>query len=162
MSRRGSHPDVRPGTTSFYPKDRTMRLITSSLRNQLFAGVAAVQIVFAIGTVVAIAHLSSLSSTLETGTTRVKMVDALGRDTYAMQGSGLMNTLNGGASASDHAGDVQQFASDLAAVRPHLDTPADRTALAGIERAFTRWNALDARAASLSPRLTRRRRPPRW
>ena len=127
-----------------------MRLITSSLRNQLFAGVAAVQIVFAIGTVVAIAHLSSLSSTLETGTTRVKMVDVLGRDTYAMQGSGLMNTLNGGASASDHAGDVRQFASDLAAVRPHLDTPADRTALAGIQRAFTGWNALDARAASLS------------
>ena len=127
-----------------------MRLITSSLRNQLFAGVAAVQIVFAIGTVVAIAHLSSLSSTLETGTTRVKMVDALGSDTYAMQGSGLMNTLNGGASASDHAGDVEQFASDLAAVRSHLETPADRAALAGIERAFTEWKALDARAAALS------------
>jgi hypothetical protein len=48
-----------------------MRLITSSLRSQLFAGFAAVQVVFAIGVVVAIVHLSSVSSTLRAGTTRV-------------------------------------------------------------------------------------------
>jgi hypothetical protein len=42
-----------------------MRLITSSRRSQLFAGFAAVQVVFAIGVVVATVHLSGVSSTPE-------------------------------------------------------------------------------------------------
>jgi methyl-accepting chemotaxis protein len=127
-----------------------MRLITSSLRAQLFAGFAAVQIVFAIGVVVAISHVSNISSTLENGTTRVKMVDMLGTDTYAMQGSQLMDTLDDGTSAADHLGDVQQFGSDLAALKPHLTTAADRRAYAAVQRAFAAWRALDVREATLT------------
>src|SRR6201999_4298898 len=111
-----------------------MRLITSSLRAQLFAGFAAVQIVFAIGVVVAIAHVSGISSTLENGTTRVKMVDMLSTDTYAMQGSQLMDTVDDGTSAADHLGDVEHFATDLAALKPHLTTAADRRAFAAVQR----------------------------
>ena len=127
-----------------------MRLITSSLRAQLFAGFAAVQIVFAIGVVVAIAHVSSISSTLETGTTRVKMSDAVSTDTYAMQGSQLLDTLDGGTSAADHLGDVHQFSSDLALLKPHLTTAADRRAYAAVQRAFAAWQALDVREATLT------------
>ncbi len=127
-----------------------MRLITSSLRAQLFAGFAAVQIVFAIGVVVAISHVSSISSTLENGTTRVKMVDALSTDTYAMQGSQLMDTVDDGTSAADHLGDVQQFSSDLAGLKPHLTTAADHQAYAAVQRAFAAWHALDVREATLT------------
>ena len=91
-----------------------MRVITSSLRNQLFAAFAAVIVVFGIGVVVAIAHLGSVSHTLQNGTERVKMADTLSKDTYNMQGSQLMATLNNGASAGDHEGDVQNFAQELA------------------------------------------------
>ena len=77
-----------------------MRLITSSLRTQLFAGFLAVQAVFAIGVVVAIAHVSTITSTAETGTARVKMIDALGAATYDMQSSELMEALNDGSTPS--------------------------------------------------------------
>src|SRR6202012_3256697 len=91
--------EVKPDSNRNHPfsaQGRQMRLITSSLRAQLFAGFAAVQIVFALGVVVAIAHVSGISSTLENGTTRVKMVDMLSTDTYAMQGSQLMDTVDDG------------------------------------------------------------------
>ncbi len=126
-----------------------MRLITSSLRAQLFAGFAAVQIVFAIGVVVAIAHVSSITSTVETGTARVKMIDALGIDTYDMQSSQLMEALDDGTTAADHAGDVQQFSTDLAALKPHMISAADRQGYAAVQRAFAHWRALDVREAAL-------------
>jgi hypothetical protein len=126
-----------------------MRLITSSLRAQLFAGFAAVQIVFAIGVVVAIAHVSSITSTVETGTSRVKMIDALGTDTYDMQSSQLMEALDDGTTAADHAGDVQQFATDFAALKPRMISAADRRAYAAVQRAFAHWKALDVREAAL-------------
>src|ERR1700727_535774 len=93
-----------------------MRLITSSLRTQLFAGFLAVQAVFAIGVVVAIVHVSNITSTVQTGTSRVKMVDALGTDTYDMQSSQLMEALDDGSTAADHAGDVQRSATALPAL----------------------------------------------
>src|ERR1700759_3902496 len=127
-----------------------MRLITSSLRAQLFAGFAAVQIVVAIGVVVAIAHVSTISSTLENGTTRVKMTDRLGTDTFAMQGSQMMDTVDDGTWAADHLGAVEQFTSDLAALKPHLATTADRQAYATVQRAFAAWRALDVREATLT------------
>jgi methyl-accepting chemotaxis protein len=127
----------------------TMRLITSSLRTQLFAGFLAVQAVFAIGVVVAIAHVSSITSTVETGTARVKMIDALGTDTYDMQSSQLMEALDDGTSAADHGADVQQFATDLTALKPHMISAADRRGYAAVQRAFARWRALDVREAAL-------------
>jgi methyl-accepting chemotaxis protein len=127
-----------------------MRIITSSLRSQLFAAFAAVQIVFAIGVVVAIAHLSGVTRTLETGTQRVKMADALKVDAYNMQGSQLMDTLDNGTSASDHAGDVRLFAGDLANLKPHVTTAADRKAYASLERAFDGWKVVDADSVKLS------------
>jgi methyl-accepting chemotaxis protein len=127
-----------------------MRLITSSLRSQLFAGFAAVQVVFAIGVVVAIADLSGVTSTLETGTARVNMADTLNVDAYNMQGSQLMDTLDNGTSAADHAGDVQRFAADLAKLKPHLTTAADRQAVAALESAFDAWKTFDARSVKLS------------
>ena len=127
-----------------------MRLITSSLRAQLFAGFAAVQLLFAIGGVIAIVHISTVSSTLETGTTRIKMVDKLGADTYGMQGSQLMDTLDDGTTAADHLGDVQRFQSDLAALKPHLTTAADHRAYAAVQRAFATWHGLDVREAMLT------------
>src|SRR5436305_11416073 len=105
-----------------------MRLITSSLRNQLLAAFAAVIVVFGVGVVLSITSLSSVSNTLQTGTERVKMADALSKDTYNMQGSQLMATLNDGQSAADHAHDVQNFAAELATLRSHLTTAADRSA----------------------------------
>ncbi|HTU97178.1 MAG TPA: methyl-accepting chemotaxis protein [Solirubrobacteraceae bacterium] len=127
-----------------------MRLITSSLRAQLFAGFAAVQLLFAIGGVIAIVHISTVSSTLETGTTRIKMVDKLGADTYGMQGSQLMDTLDDGTTAADHLGDVQRFQSDLAALKPHLTTAADHRAYGAVQRAFATWHGLDVREAMLT------------
>jgi methyl-accepting chemotaxis protein len=127
-----------------------MRLITSSLRGQLFAAFAAVQVVFAIGVVIAIAHLSGVTNTLETGTQRVNMADSLNVNAYNMQGSQLMDTLDNGSSASDHAGDVRLFAADLAKVKPHMTTAADRTAYAKLARAFASWKTFDADSVKLS------------
>jgi methyl-accepting chemotaxis protein len=127
-----------------------MRLISSSLRTQLFAAFGAVQIVFAIGVVVAIVDLSTVSSTLEGGTARVKMADTLNVDAYNMQGSQLMNTLDNGTSAPDHAGDVQLFAGDLAKLKPHMTNAADRTAYAAMVSAFGEWKKFDARGVALS------------
>ena len=127
-----------------------MRLITSSLRNQLFAAFAAVIVVFGIGVVVAIAHLGSVSNTLQNGTERVKMADALSKDTYNMQGSQLMATLNNGVSAGDHEGDVQRFAQELAAVKPHMTTAADRSAYSAIQKDFVDWKGLDSRVMSFA------------
>jgi methyl-accepting chemotaxis protein len=127
-----------------------MRLITSSLRNQLFAAFAAVIVVFGIGVVVSINSVSGISTTLQSGTTRVNLSDTLSKDTYNMQGSQLMATLNNGASAADHAGDVQAFAGELASLKSHLTTAADRSAYAAIQREFADWKTLDGRAMSFA------------
>jgi methyl-accepting chemotaxis protein len=127
-----------------------MRLITSSLRNQLFAAFAAVIVVFGIGVVVSVNSLGSVSSSLQAGTTRVKMADALSKDTYNMQGSQLMATLNNGASAADHEGDVQNFSAELTALKPHLTTAADRSTYAAIENDFAAWKTLDNRAMTFA------------
>ena len=123
-----------------------MRLITSSVRTQLLAGFAAVIVVFAIGVAVSVSSLASVTNTLSNGTTRVKMADTLSKDTYNMQGSQLMATLNHGASAKDHARDARNFADELSALKPHMTTPADRRAYAAISQAFAKWQGLDAQA----------------
>ena len=90
-----------------------MRFITSSLRNQLLAGFAAVILVFAIGVVVSVTSLSSVTTTLRAGTTRERLADQLSIDTYNMQGSQLMTALlRTRTQAADHAGDVRQFRAD--------------------------------------------------
>jgi methyl-accepting chemotaxis protein len=127
-----------------------MRLITSSLRAQLFAAFAAVGIVFAIGVVVSIAHLSGITGTLETGTARVKMADTLNVDARTMQGSQLTDTLDNGTSAADHAGDVQLFADALSTLKPHMANGADRQAYAAVVSAFDNWKTFDARSVKLS------------
>jgi methyl-accepting chemotaxis protein len=127
-----------------------MRLITSSVRSQLFAAFAAVIIVFGIGVVVAINSVSGVTGTLQAGTARVKMTDTLSKDTYNMQGSQLMATLNNGASAKDHEGDVQRFATELTALKPHLATPADRGTYAAISQAFAQWQRLDTQAMTFA------------
>ncbi len=127
-----------------------MRLITSSLRSQLFAAFAAVIVVFGIGVVVSISSVSGLTSSLRTDTARVKMADTLSKDTYNMQGSQLMATLNNGASAKDHEGDVNNFASELTALKPHMTSAADRSAYAAIQQAFARWQGLDRQAVGFA------------
>jgi methyl-accepting chemotaxis protein len=127
-----------------------MRLITSSLRSQLFAAFATVIVVFGIGVVVSINSVSGLTSSLRTDTARVKMADALSKDTYNMQGSQLMATLNNGASAKDHEGDVKHFAAELAALKPHMTTAADRSTYAAIEQAFSKWQGLDRQAVAFA------------
>ena len=127
-----------------------MRFITSSLRSQLFAAFAAVIVVFGIGVVVSITSVSGLTSSLRTDTTRVKMADTLSKDTYNMQGSQLMATLNNGASAKDHEGDVNNFASELTVLKPHMATAADRSAYAAIQQAFARWQRLDRQAVAFA------------
>jgi methyl-accepting chemotaxis protein len=126
-----------------------MRLISSSLRSQLFAGFAAIVVVFLIGVILAVADLSSVTSTLRAGTARVNMADGLSVDTYNMQGSQLMTTLNHGASAGDAAGDVRQFRTDLAALRPHLTTAADRRDFDAIAAAFARWAGVNDQTVKL-------------
>ena len=93
-------------------------VFTSSLRTQLLAAFAAVIVVFGIGVVVSISSLSGVSNTLQNGTARVKLADTLSKDTYNMQGSQLMATLNNGASAKDHEGDARKFAAELAILKP--------------------------------------------
>jgi methyl-accepting chemotaxis protein len=127
-----------------------MRLITSSLRNQLFAAFAAVIVVFGIGVVVSITSLSGVSSTLQNGTQRVNLSDTLSKDTYNMQGSQLMAVLNNGASAADHARDVRNFARELADLEPRLTSAADRTAYAVIKSDFADWKTQDDRAMSFA------------
>ena len=127
-----------------------MRLITSSLRSQLFAAFAAVIVVFGIGVVVSISSVSGLTSSLRTDTARVKMADTLSKDTYNMQGSQLMATLNNGASAKDHERDVKNFATELAALKPHMTTAADRSAYAAIQQAFAQWQGLDRQAVAFA------------
>jgi methyl-accepting chemotaxis protein len=127
-----------------------MRLITSSLRNQLLAAFAAVIVVFGVGVVVSITSLSGVSSTLRAGTQRVNLADTLSKDTYNMQGSQLMATLNNGASVRDHAGDVQSFAQELVDLKANLMTPADRSAYAAIQKAFAAWKVLDNRAMAFA------------
>ena len=127
-----------------------MRLITSSLRSQLFAAFAAVIVVFGIGVVVSISSVSGLTSSLRTDTARVKMADTLSKDTYNMQGSQLMATLNNGASAKDHERDVNNFATELAALKPHMTTAADRSAYAAIQQAFAQWQGLDRQAVAFA------------
>jgi methyl-accepting chemotaxis protein len=128
-----------------------MRLITSSLRAQLLAGFAAVTVVFAIGAVVAVSHLSDITGTLRAGTQRVKVADMLSIDTYSMQDSQLMNTLDRGQSSADHAGDIDRFSTDLATVAHALRTHADRRDYAAIAAAFNAWTNVDARIALLAP-----------
>jgi methyl-accepting chemotaxis protein len=123
-----------------------MRLITSSLRPQLLAAFAAVIVVFGIGVVVSISSLSGVSNTLQNGPARVKLADTLSKDTYNMQGSQLMATLNNGASAKDHERDAKAFADELSALKPRMSTPADRRAYAAISQAFAKWQGLDAQA----------------
>src|SRR6185437_4767587 len=127
-----------------------MRLITSSVRTQLLAGFVAVIVVFGIGVVVSITSLSGVTNTLTNGTTRVKMADTLSKDTYNMQGSQLMATLNNGASAKDHEGDAQTFADELTALKPHMTTAAARRAYAAIQQAFAKWQGLDHRAMAFA------------
>jgi methyl-accepting chemotaxis protein len=127
-----------------------MRLITSSLRSQLFAGFALVIAVFGIGVVVAITQLSSITHRLDNGTARVDLADQLSIDTYNMQGSQLMTVLGGGAGAADHAGDVQLFRKTLTALGDDLMTAADHTDFAKIRGAFTHWSTLDQRAVGLA------------
>jgi hypothetical protein len=86
-----------------------MRLITSSLRSQLFAGFALVIAVFGIGVVVMVTRLSSITHRLDLGTARVNLADQLSIDTYNMQGSQVMVVLQAGTGAANHAGDVQLF-----------------------------------------------------
>src|ERR1700722_9930066 len=97
-----------PGAEITLQRTDLMRLITSSLRTQLLAGFAAVIVVFAVGAVVAISHLSDITGTLRAGTQRVKLADKLSIDTYEMQGSLLMNTLDRGRSSADHADDIDR------------------------------------------------------
>jgi methyl-accepting chemotaxis protein len=127
-----------------------MRLITSSLRNQLIAAFAAVIVVFGIGVVVSINSLSSVTTTLRAGTERVNMADMLSKDTYNMQGSQLMATLNNGASASDHERDVKIFSGQLAALKPHMTTVSDLRTDAAIASAFADWKVVDARVVTLA------------
>ncbi len=127
-----------------------MRLITSSVRSQLFAAFAAVIVVFGIGVVVSINSVSSVTGTLQSGTARVKMADTLSKDTYDMQGSQLMATLNGGASVNDHERDVHNFAAELGAVKAGIITPADQRAYAAIEAAFAKWQRLDTQAMTFA------------
>jgi methyl-accepting chemotaxis protein len=127
-----------------------MRLITSSLRSQLLAAFAAVIVVFGIGVVVSITSVSGVTSTLQTDTARVNMADTLSKDTYNMQGSQLMATLNNGASVKDHEGDAQNFANELAVLKPHMTTPADRRAYAAIHQAFAKWQGLDRKAMTFA------------
>jgi methyl-accepting chemotaxis protein len=127
-----------------------MRLITSSLRSQLLAAFVAVIVVFGVGVVVSVSSLAGVTSTLQSGTARVKMADTLSKDTYNMQGSQLMATLNDGASAKDHEGDAQNFADELAALKPQMSTPADRRAYAAISQAFAKWKGLDAQAMAFA------------
>jgi methyl-accepting chemotaxis protein len=127
-----------------------MRLITSSLRNQLIAAFTAVIVVFGVGVVVSINSLSGVSNTLRAGTQRVNMADTLSKDTYNMQGSELMNTLNNGATASDQARDVQAFADELAALKPHMTTAADRREYAIIQKAFVDWKVVNKRVIALA------------
>jgi methyl-accepting chemotaxis protein len=126
-----------------------MRLITSSLRNQLLAGFALVTLVFVIGAAISISSLASLTGTMSSGAVRQSLADQLSADTYNMQGSQLMNTLTNGARASRQA-DLQLFHTTLAALGHHLITPADRTAYTNIQRAFASWSVLDARALKLA------------
>jgi methyl-accepting chemotaxis protein len=127
-----------------------MRLITSSLRNQLVLGFAAVIIVFTIGVVTSISSLGSVTSTLTAGTARVNAADQLSVDTYNMQGSQLMNALTNGAQATNHAGDVALFRADLAKVGRLMSSPADRAAYARVRQAFARWSQLNAQADGLA------------
>jgi methyl-accepting chemotaxis protein len=127
-----------------------MRIITSSLRSQLFAGFALVIAVFGVGVVVTISRLSSITHRLDNGTTRVDLADQLSIDTYNMQGSQLMTVLSGGATAADHAGDVQLFQKTFTALGRSLVTPADHAEYAKIRGAFAHWTALDQRAVALA------------
>jgi methyl-accepting chemotaxis protein len=61
-----------------------------------------------------------------------------------------MDTVDHGTSAADHLGDVEQFTTDLAALKPHLTTAADRQAFAAVARAFAAWHVLDVREATLT------------
>ena len=78
------------------------------------------------------------------------MADTLSKDTYNMQGSQLMATLNNGASAKDHEGDARKFAAELASLKPHMTTPADRRDYAAIQQAFARWQGLDTQAMAFA------------
>jgi methyl-accepting chemotaxis protein len=127
-----------------------MRLLTSSLRSQLFASFALVIAVFGIGVVVTISRLSSITHRLDNGTARVDSADQLSIDTYNMQGSQLMTVLSRGATAADHAGDVQLFRKRFAALGHDLTTRADHTDYAKIRDAFAHWTALDQRAVVLA------------
>src|SRR5438270_406689 len=71
-------------------------------------------------------------------------------NTYNMQGSQLMATLNDGASAGDHERDVRNFAHELAVLKTNLTTAADRSAYAAIEKDFGAWKVLDSRAMAFA------------
>jgi methyl-accepting chemotaxis protein len=129
---------------------QAMRTITSSLRSQLLAGFALVTIVFAVGAVISMSKLSSLSSTLQAGATRIDLADMVSVDAYNMQGSQLMNALTNGAQASNHAGDVQLFQSALATLGRDLPTAADRAAYAKIKAAFATWQKYNTEAGQLA------------
>jgi methyl-accepting chemotaxis protein len=118
---------------------------------------SAVTIVFVIGAVVSVNSLSSMSGTLHAGAGRMKLADEVSIGAYNMQGSQLMNVLLDGAGAANHAGDVQVFAADLAALGHDLITPADRAGYAKIQRAFAGWQVLNHRAGVLAAAHARRR-----
>ena len=92
VSRNVARPHAALRDQRALSKDRPMRLITSSLRAQLFAGVRRGQSCSRIGVVVAITQrVEHDHHAARADTTRVKMVDTLSTDTYDMQGSQLMD-----------------------------------------------------------------------
>jgi hypothetical protein len=127
-----------------------VRFITSSLRAQILSAFAAVTLVFAVGAVICLGSLSSLSHTLQAGSNRIDLADQVSVAAYNMQGSQLMNTLSNGAQASNHAGDVRAFESALAALGRDLATPADRAGFARLQQAFNVWSSLDTQADGLA------------
>jgi methyl-accepting chemotaxis protein len=127
-----------------------MRVVTSSLRAQLFAGFAAVTVVFAVGAVIAISSLYNVTTTMHVGSRRMKLADQVSVDTYRMDGSQLTSVVNDGASDRRHAADVARFQTDLAALGQQLHSPADRAAYVRIARMFTRWSGLDRQIVALA------------
>ena len=127
-----------------------MRLLTSSLRNQLLAGFALVTAVFLIGAVLSLNGLSTVDSTLQQGTSRLDAAQQVSADAYNMQGSQVMNALTNGSEAANHASDVQLFQTQFAALGKELQTAADRSAYAAIAASFAHWQVMNNEADALA------------
>ncbi|HZK74741.1 MAG TPA: hypothetical protein VFD88_12145, partial [Clostridia bacterium] len=135
------------------------RFVTSSLRNQLFAGFLVVIVAFAIAVVIATSAISSVSSSVRKGYTTAAISSESGAAAQNMAASELANMFSGGKDLTNHKADVAAFGTVATNLLKTYTTPARKALAKRLGVAYYAWLAVDKQSIQLaakgpSPALT--------